>query len=55
MLSQNSILFYYDSTKNDDFLKYHESVLYFLGPGFEISFGQGTLYYYLISQRKSNS
>ena len=50
LISQNWIFFLYDSTKNDDFLKYHQSVLYFLGQNYEISFGQGTLYYYLVSR-----
>lgn len=50
LISQNWIYFFYDSTKNDDYFKYYSSLLYFLGNDVDIEYGQGQLYYFLISR-----
>tara|TARA_B100001113_G_C21123198_1_gene628389 strand:+ start:828 stop:2618 length:1791 start_codon:yes stop_codon:yes gene_type:complete len=41
--------FYYISTNNVDFHKYYDYINYFLGVGNYIDFGQGVVYYFLIS------
>lgn len=41
--------FYYDSTSNVDFSKYYDYLNYFFGLNVEIDYGQGLLYYFLIS------
>jgi hypothetical protein len=43
------INFYYISTINVDFHKYYDYINYFLGAGNNIEFGQGVIYYFLIS------
>ena len=41
--------FFYIATLNVDFSKYYDYINYFLGLDVKIDFGQGVLYYYLIS------
>ena len=41
--------FYYISSSNVDFHKYYDYINYFLGAGNYIDFGQGVVYYFLIS------
>jgi hypothetical protein len=41
--------FYYIATKNADFNKYYDYLNYFLGADVSISYGQGTLYYFIVA------
>tara|TARA_B100000965_G_scaffold29020_1_gene21501 strand:+ start:8808 stop:10595 length:1788 start_codon:yes stop_codon:yes gene_type:complete len=43
------INFFYIATLNVDFSKYYDYINYFLGVDVDIDYGQGALYYYLIS------
>lgn len=43
------INFFYIATLNVDFSKYYDYINYFLGVDVDIDYGQGVLYYYLIS------
>ena len=47
--THNWINFFYNSTNNVDFSKYYDSINYFLGLDVILDYGQGSLYYYLIS------
>ena len=46
--------FYYDSTVNVDFSKYYDYINYIFGLDVNIDYGQGLLYYFLISLVLSN-
>ena len=46
--------FYYDSTINVDFSKYYDYINYFFGLDVTVDYGQGLLYYFLISTVLSN-
>lgn len=48
------INFYYIATLNVDFSKYYDYLNYFLGVEVDIDYGQGVLYYYLISLSVKN-
>ena len=48
------INFFYIATYNVDFSKYYDYLNYFLGVKVDIDFGQGVLYYYLISLSINN-
>lgn len=48
-LTHNWINFFYNSTNNDDFSKYYDFINYFLGLDVVLDYGQGTLYYFLVS------
>lgn len=53
--THNWINFFYNSTNNVDFPKYYDYLKYFLGIDVILDYGQGSLYYYLVSifiQRK---
>ena len=43
------INFFYNSTNNVDFSKYYDFLNYFLGLNVTLDYGQGLVYYYLIS------
>ena len=47
--THNWINFFYNSTNNVDFSKYYDFVNYFLGLDVILDYGQGSLYYYLLS------
>jgi hypothetical protein len=42
---------YYISSRNVDFIKYYDYLIYFAGINVEIDYGQGVFYYFLISKR----
>jgi len=48
-ITHNWINFFYNSTNNVDFSKYYDFVNYFLGLDVILDYGQGSLYYYLLS------
>ena len=48
-LTQNWINFFYLAPDNPDFDKYYDYLNYFLGLNVKIDYGQGSLYYYIIS------
>ena len=48
------INFFYIATLNVDFSKYYDYINYFLGVDVDIDYGQGILYYYLISISVNN-
>ena len=48
-ITHNWINFYYYAGNNVDFSKYYDFINYFSGFDVEIDYGQGALYYYLIS------
>ena len=47
--THNWINFFYNSTRNVDFSKYYDYLNYFLGNNVILDYGQGSLYYYLVS------
>ena len=47
--THNWINFFYNSTNNVDFSKYYDFVNYFLGLDVILDYGQGSLYYFLLS------